>query len=225
MAWQLPMRSRARQPTNGRRARPARHMNDQQPASISLDPAVERPLECVPCGAPIETGQGATRRRSGSTTTRCNAGGRRAGRAPGVVAAITRQVRRQMTKIVNAVKPLHAARSGQLPDLGSEVSAPVKPSQDDIVLRVDVHSVDRLLDRDGSPLIGPRIHPDVARAIRADAAAYPKGSRFQIRVGVPARRPGPCPRGAARPSEPFSRGIRGRRIRAARWPPKVAGPF
>jgi hypothetical protein len=28
-------------------------------------------------------------------------------------------VRRPMTKIVNRVKALHAARSGQLPDLGS----------------------------------------------------------------------------------------------------------
>jgi hypothetical protein len=81
---------------------------------IILDPAVERPLECVPRGVR----QGATRRRSGSTTTSCNAVGRRAGRAPRAVAAITRRVRRPMTKIVNRVKALHAARSGQLPDLG-----------------------------------------------------------------------------------------------------------
>jgi hypothetical protein len=33
------------------------------------------------------------------------------------VAANTRRVRRWMTKIINVVKPLHAARSGQLPDL------------------------------------------------------------------------------------------------------------
>jgi G3E family GTPase len=38
-------------------------------------------------------------------------------------AAITRRVRRRMTKIVNRVKPLHAARSGQLPDLGSRASS------------------------------------------------------------------------------------------------------
>jgi hypothetical protein len=54
-----------------------------------------------------------------------------------------------------------------------------------IVLSFDVHSVDRLLDRDGSPLVAPRIHPEVARAIRAEAAGHPKGSRFRIRVGVP----------------------------------------
>lgn len=61
----------------------------------------------------------------------------------------------------------------------------MQPLREDIVLRFDVHSVDRLLDRDGSPLVGPRIHPEVARAIRAEAAGHPKGSRFRIRVGVP----------------------------------------
>jgi hypothetical protein len=64
---------------------------------LNLDPAVERPLECVPRGVR----QGATRRRSGSTTTSCNAVGRRAGRAPGVVAAVTRRVRHQMTMMLN----------------------------------------------------------------------------------------------------------------------------
>jgi hypothetical protein len=103
---------------------PARYTRERQYAgavirhSIILDPAVERPLECVPRGVR----QGATRRRRGSTPTRCNAVGRRAGRAPRAVAAITRRVRRPMTKIVNRVKPLHAARSGQLPDLGSWAS-------------------------------------------------------------------------------------------------------
>ncbi len=61
----------------------------------------------------------------------------------------------------------------------------MQPLREDIVLRFDVHSVDRLLDRDGSPLVGPRIHPEVARGIRAEAAGHPKGSRFRIRVGVP----------------------------------------
>jgi hypothetical protein len=79
-----------------------------------LDPAVERPLECVPRGVR----QGATRRRSGSTTTSCNAVGRRVGRAPGAVAAITRRVRRHVANSLNDFKPLHVARSGQLPDLG-----------------------------------------------------------------------------------------------------------
>ncbi|EGV18415.1 RES family NAD+ phosphorylase [Thiocapsa marina] len=83
-------------------------------ATLNLDPAVERPLECVPRGVR----QGATRRRSGSTPTRCNAGGCRAGRAPGVVAAFTQPVSRQMRVIIKAVKTLHEARSGQLPDLG-----------------------------------------------------------------------------------------------------------
>jgi hypothetical protein len=89
-------------------------LNDREREEFNLDPAVERPLECVPRGVR----QGATRRRSGSTTTSCNAVGRRAGRAPRAVAAITRRVRRPMTKIVKRVKALHAARSGQLPDLG-----------------------------------------------------------------------------------------------------------
>ena len=61
----------------------------------------------------------------------------------------------------------------------------MQPQREDIVLSFDVHSVDRLLDRDGSPLIGPRIHPEVARTIRAEAAEHPKGSRFRIRIGVP----------------------------------------
>jgi hypothetical protein len=86
---------------------------------FNLDPAVERPLECVPRGVR----QGATRRRSGSTPTRCNAVGRCAGRAPGVVAAITRRVSPRMNAIVKAVKALREARSGQLP--GSRF---VKPS-------------------------------------------------------------------------------------------------
>jgi hypothetical protein len=61
----------------------------------------------------------------------------------------------------------------------------MKPIREEIDLRFDVHSVERLLDRDGSPLVDPRIHPEVARAIRAEAAGHPKGSRFRIRVGVP----------------------------------------
>jgi hypothetical protein len=54
----------------------------------------------------------------------------------------------------------------------------MKPLREDIVLRFDVHSVDRLLDRDGSPLIGPRIHPEVARAIRAETLLF---SHFPVR--------------------------------------------
>ncbi|EGV19166.1 type I restriction endonuclease [Thiocapsa marina] len=86
---------------------------------FTLNPAVERPLECVPRGVR----QGATRRRSGSTPTRCNAAGRRAGRAPGGVAAVTRRVSSRTTTIFKAVKALHEARSGQLPDLGSRAQA------------------------------------------------------------------------------------------------------
>jgi hypothetical protein len=37
---------------------------------------------------------------------------------PGVVAAITRRVMRHVANILNAVNPLHVARSGQLPNLG-----------------------------------------------------------------------------------------------------------
>ncbi len=54
-----------------------------------------------------------------------------------------------------------------------------------VSIHLEVHSVDRLLDEEGSPLVGPRIHPVVAHAIRAQAEASAKGSQFQIRITVP----------------------------------------
>jgi hypothetical protein len=54
-----------------------------------------------------------------------------------------------------------------------------------VFIDLEVHSVARLLDEAGSPLVGPRIHPVVAHAIRAQAEAAAKGSRFQIRITVP----------------------------------------
>lgn len=56
----------------------------------------------------------------------------------------------------------------------------------EIPLHLSVRSVDRLLDIDASPLAEPGIHPDVARAIRAEAAEHPRRSRFCIAVTVPA---------------------------------------
>jgi hypothetical protein len=53
-------------------------------------------------------------------------------------------------------------------------------------LRLEVRSVDELLDAAGSPLLGPRIHPEVARAIHAQAAGHPRGTRFRIEVVTPA---------------------------------------
>lgn len=52
-------------------------------------------------------------------------------------------------------------------------------------LKVSVRSVDRLLDIDTSPLVGPGIHPEVARAIRAQGTEFPRGSQFEIEVVVP----------------------------------------
>lgn len=52
-------------------------------------------------------------------------------------------------------------------------------------LELEVRSVDEMLDAAGSPLVGPRIHPEVARAIQAQAAGYPRDAQFQINVTVP----------------------------------------
>jgi hypothetical protein len=53
--------------------------------SLNLEAAVGRPLGCVPRGVR----QGTTRRNSRPIPTSCKAAGRRAGRAPGVVAGFT----------------------------------------------------------------------------------------------------------------------------------------
>lgn len=61
----------------------------------------------------------------------------------------------------------------------------MKP-REPVTLRIGVRSVDRLLDIDSSPLSGPGIHPEVARAIRAEATVFKRGSSFRIEVAVPA---------------------------------------
>jgi len=61
----------------------------------------------------------------------------------------------------------------------------MKDAPSEIPLSLSVRSVEGLLDVEGSPLAGPRIHPDVARAIRAEAAEHPRRSRFRIEVRVP----------------------------------------
>jgi len=58
------------------------------------------------------------------------------------------------------------------------------PSEE-IRLNLAVRSVNRLLDLDSSPLCGPGIHPEVARAIRAEATEHPRRSVFRIEVTVP----------------------------------------
>lgn len=55
-----------------------------------------------------------------------------------------------------------------------------------ITLPVAVRSVDELLDPGGSPLLGPRIHPDVADAIRSLAEREPRHAHFVIEITVPA---------------------------------------
>lgn len=54
------------------------------------------------------------------------------------------------------------------------------------VLPISVRSVDQMLDVEGSPLVGPRIHPDVASAIRSEASEHPRGSNYRIEIKVPA---------------------------------------
>jgi hypothetical protein len=56
----------------------------------------------------------------------------------------------------------------------------------EIPLHLAVRSVDRLLDIDSSPLAGPGIHPEVARALRAEASEHHCRSRFRLEIAVPA---------------------------------------
>lgn len=58
-------------------------------------------------------------------------------------------------------------------------------SQDLQIIRLQVRSVDCLLDVEGSPLIGPRIHPEVAQTLYHDAEEFGGKNRFRIEVGVP----------------------------------------
>ncbi len=55
-----------------------------------------------------------------------------------------------------------------------------------VTLKLDVCSVERLLDADGSPLTAPRIHPEAAQAIWDDAKMNAGGkARFHVAVTVP----------------------------------------
>ncbi|MBK1632301.1 hypothetical protein CKO31_16465 [Thiohalocapsa halophila] len=67
-----------------------------------LETVVERPPGCVPRGVQ----QGTTRRNSRPIPTSCNAAGRRAGRAMGVVAALTREVTWKSVRILKLRKHL-----------------------------------------------------------------------------------------------------------------------
>lgn len=53
-------------------------------------------------------------------------------------------------------------------------------------LTLKIHSVERLFDDDGSPLIGTGIHPDAAQALRAEALRHKPGTAFRIAVTAPA---------------------------------------
>lgn len=53
------------------------------------------------------------------------------------------------------------------------------------LLVLDVRSVDRMLDIGGSPLSGPGLHPEVARALGSQAAECPKRASYRIEVRVP----------------------------------------
>ncbi len=50
---------------------------------------------------------------------------------------------------------------------------------------LNVHSVERLLDSDGSPLLGPRIHPEAARSIFRDAEGLRADDGFQVAIRFP----------------------------------------
>ncbi len=53
------------------------------------------------------------------------------------------------------------------------------------LLKLAVRSVDELLDVKASPLVDPRIHPDVVRVIHAQAVGHPRRTPFEIEVTVP----------------------------------------
>lgn len=55
-----------------------------------------------------------------------------------------------------------------------------------VTIALAVRSVDALLERDGSPLPGPGIHPAVAGELRYEAAKTPKRAPLRIVVSVPA---------------------------------------
>ena len=83
-------------------------------ACVILEAAVGRLPRCVPrC-----VRQGTMRRNSCAIATSCNTAGRRAGRASGVVAALTQPVNPSRAKIRANFSGLNRWRSGQLPFLG-----------------------------------------------------------------------------------------------------------
>ncbi len=57
-------------------------------------------------------------------------------------------------------------------------------SRQPAVIRLPVRSVDSLLDVGGSPILGPRIHPEAAHAIFFDAKEV-RRNLFQIEIAAP----------------------------------------
>jgi hypothetical protein len=53
------------------------------------------------------------------------------------------------------------------------------------IIRLSVRSVDALLDAEGSPLLQPRVHPEVAAAIWSAAQRYPEAAEPRIELLVP----------------------------------------
>ena len=60
-----------------------------------------------------------------------------------------------------------------------------------IVIQRKVRSVDALLDEDGSPLVEPRIHPEVAESIWKEALLQRRRPHFAIELTVPNGEPNP----------------------------------
>lgn len=52
-------------------------------------------------------------------------------------------------------------------------------------IKLEVHSVEQLLDKNGSPIVEKRIHPEVAKVIWEEAQEEPYSERFVIEVTVP----------------------------------------
>jgi len=59
------------------------------------------------------------------------------------------------------------------------------PPPAEATLKLEVRSVKQLLDHDGSPLVEPRIHPDVAEVLWSDALESAKSERFRIEITAP----------------------------------------
>ena len=61
----------------------------------------------------------------------------------------------------------------------------MNPPPDTMEIRLPVRSMDELLDRCGSPLLTPRIYPEVARALRHAASGAPRRAEFRVTFEVP----------------------------------------